>query len=121
MTEALKLCEGPAIGPNEIPPEEALRRLQEAVDEAIEHLVSTPICEPAFMEGFNKMMRVLTGKPRRKRKSRLAEPMHSAIEPRDIIRLRVKPSTYRKRLLARGGCKCAFCGCKVTEKNATMP
>ncbi len=38
----------------------------------------------------------------------------------DTIPMQVSTTNYRKTLLARGNCKCAFCGCKLNNKNSNI-
>lgn len=102
-------------------PEEVLRRLHEEIDAALPHLTTKALKEDFAMGAINTLTRALTGMGRGERVKKAAEPVPiEDTEPSDILTLRVKPSTYRKRLLERGGCQCVFCGKRMTLDNSTM-
>jgi len=102
-------------------PEEVLRRLQEEIDAALPYLTTKALQEDFAVSTINTLTRALTGMSRGERAKKAAEP--EPVEdtgPRDILSMQVQPSTYRKRLLARGDCQCVFCGKRMTADNSTM-
>lgn len=121
MTEALKLCEGPAIGRGEMAPEEAMRRLQDVLSDSVELLSTSPIEEEVFRHAVGHLLFALTGKRAKHRRPSEHAPAPEADHGfRDIIPLQTNVSTYRKQLLARGDCRCAFCGKRLTKENSTI-
>jgi hypothetical protein len=122
----LQVCHKPdEKTPETITPEEAVRRLNNEIEKAAGYFRKDQINAHHMQCEITRVLKILT-REKAKKKKKKSGPDHykgarfADSEPLDIIPMLQKPASYRKQLLATGGCHCAYCNCKLSQKSATI-